>query len=263
MQILEISIDQLFEPREQVRSIITSEGLEELAESIKRIGVIEPLVVRKEGEKYEVIVGHRRLLAAKIAGLLTIPCIIKDELNIDESEIKLHENFYREDINPVDEAEFYSYLAKNKGLKTDEIAQKINKSTSYIEDRLRLLEGDLAIAEAVRAGAINISVAKELNMIKDESIRRLYLHDTVELGATLERVREWRLNWEREVRTKEALAAGIKPEELPKVLPKYYWQCPLCEKVTEINRIIPVHLCQKCYDFVAETMKDISRKEVK
>ena len=263
MQILDISIDQIFEPREQVRSIITSEGLEELAGSIKKIGVIEPLIVRKEGEKYEVIAGHRRLLAAKMANLLTIPCIVKDELNIDESEIKLHENFYREDINPTDEAEFYSYLMKNKGLKTDEIAQKINRSTSYIEDRLRLIEGDPAIAEAVRGRLINISVAKELNMIKDEGTRNYYLTEAIKLGASLGRVREWRLEWEREERTKEALSAGVRPEELPQVLPKFYWYCPLCEKPTETDKLASVHLCQECYNYTIKVIRSVQEKEVK
>lgn len=102
----DISIDDILEPEDQARTVIVLEGLQELADSIKEKGIIEPLVVLKKNSKYEIVVGHRRFLAARMAGLEKLPCIIRAIGVRDADLMKLHENFFREDVNPVDEARF-------------------------------------------------------------------------------------------------------------------------------------------------------------
>jgi len=263
MKVIKISIDKILEPSEQIRKVIVYENLEELAKSIKKIGIIEPLVVKQQGEKYEVIAGHRRLLAARMAGLAEVPCIIKDDINIDEDEVKLHENFYREDVNEADEAEFYAYLIEKKGMSIAEIAQKVGKSDTYVRQRLDLLRGDPAILEAVRAGHINSSVARELNAIDDENVRRYYLKHAVDGGVTLRVVREWRRNYEREKETKKALEAGVKKEELPRVLPKYYYQCPVCSQPIEIDKVFALQVCEQCYNYLVEQLKKAEQEAAK
>jgi len=255
MKVVNISIDKILEPSEQIRKVIIQENLEELANSIQKIGIIEPLIVKPIGEKYEVIAGHRRLLASKIAGLVEVPCIIQDGINIDEDEIKLHENFYREDVNEADEAEFYAYLLEKKGMTISEVAQKVGKSDAYIRNRLDLIKGDPAVMEAVRAKHINSSVARELNLIDDENVRRYYLKHAVDGGAKLSVVREWRRNYEREKETKKALESGIKREELPQVLPKYYYQCPVCNQPVEINKVFALQVCEQCYNDLVEQIR--------
>ena len=164
-RMIEISIDSLIEPVDPQRTVISSEGIEELARSIERVGIISPITVIPRGEKYEVVAGHRRYLAAKMTHLAIIPCIVMYPGEVDETETKIHENLYRENINSADEAEFYEKLITLKGLSIHEIAEKTGKSASYIRGRLDLLEGDPLVMEALRDDQINISVAQELNKI--------------------------------------------------------------------------------------------------
>jgi len=258
MNIQEIEIDNIVEPVAQVRSVMESEKLSELSRSISQIGLIEPLVVKKIGEKYEVIAGHRRLLACRMAGLAKINCIVRSNNAENEDEIKLHENFYRENVNPADEAEFYAYLINTKKNTTEEVAKKVGKSGAYIRSRLDLISGDNMILDAVRDGQINASVAKELNLIGDRETRLNYLHYAIDNGAKIRTVQEWRKQWEREQRTQEVLSQGHSHQELPDVLPKYYYRCPMCEQPVEVQKVRAVSVCGNCYK---EIMKSFEKKE--
>ncbi len=255
MNIQEIPIDNIVEPVAQVRSVMESEKLSELVNSIRQVGLIEPLIVKTVGEKFEVIAGHRRLLACRAAELARVPCIIQETNQEREDEIKLHENFYRENVNPADEAEFYAYLIQQKKNSIEDVAKKVGKSGTYIRSRLDLLSGDEIILEAVRDGQINASVAKELNAITDREIRLNYLHYAIDSGAKLRTVQEWRKQWEREKRTEEALNQGHTQEELPEVLPKYYYRCPMCERSVEVGKVRAVSVCEDCYN---EIMKQFA-----
>ena len=263
MKITEIDIEKILEPAAQVRKNISMEGLEELTESIKRLGLIEPIVVKSVGEKYEVIAGHRRLLACRKAELVKVPCIVKEQEETDEEEIKLHENFYRENVNPADEAEFYAYLMNKKGLGAEELGRKVGKSGAYIRERLNLLKGDKLVLEAVKDGQISPTIAKELNLITDDTVRNQYLSFAIESGAKVRTVQEWRKNWEKEERTKEAIQQGVTPEQLPDVLPKYYYKCPMCERPTEISKLRAINLCENCYNYlINEVMKNSQKNEL-
>lgn len=250
MKLQQINLDSILEPAEQVRKVISADQLEDLVESIKKIGLIEPLVVKPVGEKYEVIAGHRRLLACRTANATPVPCMVRVEGESNEDEIKLHENFFREDINPADEAEFYAYMIERRRITIEDIAEKVHKSGTYIRERLNLLRGDKVILEAVRDKVISAGAAKELNMIAVEETRNYYLKYAIDSGATVRTVQEWRKQWERECRTQEVLDAGHTPEELPNLLPKYYCKCPMCEKPTDLGKMRAVSVCENCYGSV-------------
>lgn len=247
-QIKYIPTDQILEPADQMRSLISQEGIEELAQSIRQVGLIEPIVVAPMGTKYEVIVGHRRLLACRAARIPNIPCQVVDGVGQDPTALKLHENLYREDVNPADEGEFLDKLHLDIGLSTEEIARKIGKSQGYVRDRLSLVRGDPAILEAVRRREVNPSVARELNQIDDEETRRYYLGQAVTSGATLATVRVWRTNWAKETQTKAYLALGGREEDLPEALPIYYYICPMCERGVEVADTLAISLCTSCYN---------------
>jgi len=255
---IEISIDSLIEPVDPQRTVISSEGIEELARSIERVGIISPITVIPRGEKYEVVAGHRRYLAAKMTHLAIIPCIVMYPGEVDETETKIHENLYRENINSADEAEFYEKLITLKGLSIHEIAEKTGKSASYIRGRLDLLEGDPLVMEALRDDQINISVAQELNKIDAPTTRRTYLMEAISKGISLGMVKTWRYNWERDEKTKEFLASGGTQEELPVVLSKYYYSCPLCKSSVEAVNTMALSLCTECYHYLqAEIQKKV------
>ena len=123
-----VRISQVEPNREQPRKMFDEDALIELSESIKQYGVLQPLLVQKKDNYYEIIAGERRWRAAKLAGVKEIPVIIKDYSDQEVMEIALIENIQREDLNPIEEAQAYQRLIKDYKLKQDEVAEKVSKS---------------------------------------------------------------------------------------------------------------------------------------
>lgn len=168
----------------QPRRDFDEEGLKELAKSIRKYGVLQPLLVSKVESStpkgldvyYQLIAGERRLKAAQIAGLPQVPVIIRDDIddNKDRLEVALVENLQRKDLNPVEEAEAYDNLSKEFGLTQREIADKVAKSREYVANAVRILNLPKEIVEALRSDRISRSHAKALlaisNAIKQKEI---------------------------------------------------------------------------------------------
>lgn len=140
--VLELELDLIEPNRKQPRKYFDEAALEELAASLKTYGMIQPIVVKENGEYYEIIAGERRWRAAKIAGLAKVPVVIKKWEEGEAFEAALVENLQREDLNPMEEAESYQRLQEEFGLSQEKIAEKVGKSRSAITNSLRLLQLD-------------------------------------------------------------------------------------------------------------------------
>ena len=153
----------LVEPnRSQPRKQFEEESLKELAESIKQYGVIQPLIVRKVKDHYEIVAGERRWRAAKIAGLKEVPVLIREYEDRQASEIALIENLQRKDLNPMEEAMAYRDLMEEYGLKQAEVAEKVSKSRTVITNALRLLKLEPSVQKMVEEGTLSTGHAKVL-----------------------------------------------------------------------------------------------------
>ena len=163
-----IDINKIEPNNSQPRKNFNEDSLQELADSIKQHGMIEPLIVQ-QGEKgfYRIIAGERRWRAAKIAGLKEIPVIVKDYTNQEIMEIALIENIQREDLNPIEEAEAFQKLIEEYHLKQDEIAEKVSKSRVAITNALRLLKLDEKVRQMVIEDKIKSEHARALLAIED------------------------------------------------------------------------------------------------
>ena len=137
-----LKINEVEPNKKQPRKYFNEEALQELSESIKLHGIVQPLVVSKEKDYYEIIAGERRWRAAKMAGLKEIPVVIKDYSPQEIMEVALIENIQREDLNPVEEARAYQGLIQEYNLKQEEVAEKVSKSRTTITNSLRLLKLD-------------------------------------------------------------------------------------------------------------------------
>ena len=188
----ELSIDVVDDPASPQRSAANMGDLEELARSITQVGVIEPIVVATRNGRYEVVAGHRRLLAAKLAGLVLVPCVVHDTFKAAEEAVMLHENLHRADLNPVDEARFFSRLLDRVDGDTERLAELLRERRDYVESRLALLSGDADVLAALERGAIAIGVAAELNLYEHPPTRRAHLQLAEQGGAKTAMVREWR-----------------------------------------------------------------------
>jgi len=149
----EIPLEQVRPNRHQPRSAFDPEGLSELAASISRHGVLQPIVVSQDGAGYELVAGHRRVLAARLAGRTTIPAVIRDEIG-DRLELALIENLQRSDLNAIETARAYKLLMETYDLTQEQLAERLGKSRSSVANMLRTLSAPQALQDAVIEGKI-------------------------------------------------------------------------------------------------------------
>ena len=164
---VKVRISQVEPNKEQPRKYFDEDALIELSESIKQYGVLQPLLVQKKDNYYEIIAGERRWRAAKLAGVKEIPVVIKDYSDQEVMEIALIENIQREDLNPIEEAQAYQRLIKDYRLKQDEVAEKVSKSRAAITNSLRLLKLDKRVQEMVMEGKLSNGHARTIIRIED------------------------------------------------------------------------------------------------
>lgn len=162
-----LKINEVEPNKKQPRKSFNEEALRELSESIKQHGIVQPLVVAKKEDYYEIIAGERRWRAAKLAGLKEVPVVIKDYTPQEIMEVALIENIQREDLNPVEEARAYQNLIKEYNLKQEELAVRVSKSRSAITNSLRLLKLDDKVLDMLVEESISSGHARALLSLED------------------------------------------------------------------------------------------------
>lgn len=242
----EVSLDQILDPERPIRSDLSPESVEDLAKSIKQFGVINPLVVRKVGEKYEVVTGHRRLVASEIAGLVKVPIIITDKPNTINDLIKVHENLYRKDLNPVDEADYINYLIKTHKLSPSKVAELIGRSHQYVSDRLSVLNYPEDLREALTHGRVVFSVARELNKIDNKETQREYLEYAIKHGITPNVAKMWQqdLRRQEEVGVEDPKVAPVSTP--PAKSQEYSVDCALCNNPVPLRESRAIYTHNSC-----------------
>lgn len=182
----EIAIGSIVPNPQQPRKGFSDESLQELAESIREVGILQPIVVRPLGEdRFELIAGERRWRAAKLAGLQRVPVLIRAADRSSSLQIALIENVQREDISALEAAEAYSRLLHDFGLTQEDIAQKVGKSRSAIANALRLLKLPLQIREALAKGEITEGHARALLQFETETEMLLAHQRILEKGLNV------------------------------------------------------------------------------
>ena len=157
--------------REQPRKDFNEEAMEELAESMKVYGVLQPLLVQKKGDYYEIIAGERRWRAAKLAGLKEVPVVIREYTKQQTMEIALIENVQREDLNPIEEAKAYQRLIQEFELKQEEIAARVGKNRVTITNSMRLLKLDERVQDLLIQNQITGGHARALLSVEDGQLQ--------------------------------------------------------------------------------------------
>ena len=145
--------------------------MQELAESIKQFGILQPLIVQKRDDYYEIIAGERRWRAAKLAGLKEVPVVIREMNEQEIVEISLIENIQRENLNPIEEAAAYKRLLTEFNLKQEEVAERVSKSRTAVTNSMRLLKLDERVQQMVIEGMISTGHARALLAIEDGELQ--------------------------------------------------------------------------------------------
>lgn len=163
-----IALTKVVENPFQPRKIFDEEAIRELADSIQEHGIIQPIVVRKKGKKYEIVVGERRTRAARLAGLTEIPAILKELDEQQMMEIAILENLQREDLTPIEEAEAYHSLITNLQFTQDDLAKRLGKSRPHIANHIRLLQLPEDIRDLVNEGTLSMGHGRTLLGLKNK-----------------------------------------------------------------------------------------------
>lgn len=223
-----LKINQVEPNRDQPRKEFDEDALLELADSIKQFGILQPLLVQKKKDYYEIIAGERRWRAAKLAGLKEVPVLIKSYTDQEIVEISLIENIQRENLNPIEEAMAFKRLLEEFHLKQDEVAERVSKSRTAVTNSMRLLKLSDKVKQMIIDDMISTGHARALLAIEDEE--QQYLLATKIFDEKLS------------VRETEKLVKSLKN-------PK-----------KEVKKITPEH--QFIYNDIAEKMKSIMGTKV-
>lgn len=218
-----IPIALIDEPELAMRETMSDAGLESLTESLRTLGQLEPIGVREHGDRFEVIYGHRRRIAGELAGLESLECKVYPSTIDDAEARKVAENAEQEAVNPVGEATYYEHLFNTRcNHDVEAVARLVGKPLSRILDRLDLLRGDAAVRQALRDDRIAHAVARELNKVKDDGYRALFLADAIRDGSNSTAVKHRRQELERTLRYNQVRAQlegeGSAPSIAPSVV---------------------------------------------
>ncbi len=184
-EIIQVSLDDIIPNRFQPREQFDEQALNELAESIKQHGVINPIVVRKIGDKYEIVAGERRHKASILAGKTTIPAIVADLNDYESAEVALIENIQRKDLTPIEEAKTYQTILKMGNITQEQLAQKMGKTQPTIANKLRLLDLDEEVQKALLEGRISERHARSLLNIPDKNEQKNFLEKIINNRMTV------------------------------------------------------------------------------
>lgn len=202
--IMEVPLEDIYPNPNQPRTYFDEKALEDLAQSIKNLGVIQPITLRKDGEKFEIISGERRFRASKLAGLVSVPAYIRLVNDQELLEMALVENIQREDLDAIEVALTYQRLLEEIGMTQENLSQRVGKERSTITNFLRLLKLSPNIQNAVRSGDISAGHGRAILSVESEEMQQ----------QLFEKIIKEKLS----VRQAEAAAADFKPTKnnLPK-----------------------------------------------
>lgn len=204
-KVQKIKIIEIEPNKEQPRRTFKNESIEELAESIKRYGIIQPIIVTKKDNYYEIVAGERRWRASKKAGLTEIPCIVRDDEERKNKEIALIENIQREDLNPIEKAQSFRKLMDEYGMTQQQLSETMGISRSALANTVRLLNLDTRVLELALQGKLTEGHCRSLMCYDDGEKQYSAAMQIIEKGETVRDI-------ERKVKNKK---------KVQKVEPKY------------------------------------------
>jgi len=253
LEVQKINIALIDEPQNPMRTDAYDEDIKELAESIKLYGLLQPITLKKNGDRYEVVAGHRRLLAHKYLGLSFIDAIVRDLDDKVSDILKVEENLRRKDVNPVDEAIFIAGFMDRNNLSVKDASALLNRSEQFVQSRLDLLHYPDYLLSYIRDGKISLGAAQYLALIQPEYLRRDYCRIASIRGLSINMAKDW-LNQSR-FNQLPANPDDYRPSEsLTSFTPQVSkYECLFCHKLDEVVNLYNgwYHLeCKRVYDEV-------------
>jgi len=244
--IRDIAMDDIDEPQHIARSNIDDAALVELAESIQRIGLINPITVRPVGNRYEIVAGHRRYLAHRILGRQTIMARIVEASENEAETMKVVENIQREQLTYAEEIHNIRYMRDVMGMDTKQIASMTGRSIRWVQQRLDALQWPEQVIEAVSAGQISAGAARKLMQVDDPDYRQYLMDCAIRNGATEWTVTGWVQAWEVSKLQAPIEEIEVAPRRDDRVQYKVVIPCYACRQELPVEQMHIVRICDRC-----------------
>lgn len=244
--IKEVALDLIDEPHGRIRLEVDPESIADLAANIAEVGLLQPIIIRKNEERFEIVAGHRRYLAFQLLKKKRIPAIVRDLDDVACALARASENLGRVDLSPVEEAAIYSELRDEHKLTIAEISGRMGKSIGVVKRRLDLLDMPDCLQKAIHYKGINYSVAEELWSLGDLAKIEYFLVFAVEHGATQAVVRGWVQDEKKKMRLKDSGTAEGSSLANPMQARPVYVPCDLCLGSMEIGTETVIRACEVC-----------------
>lgn len=244
----DVPIGLIDPPAMPARVDMDTEKLDELCASVRKFGILQRILLVRKGDRYEVVAGHRRFLAAERLNLAAVPADVYPTNEAAQEGIMHAENRFREDLSPAEEAikfqEIYDGVA---GGDVDRVCEIVGESRSYVEDRLMLFQGCPHVFDALKERKIKLGVAVELNKVTDERVRRAILYDCIANGATVAVARGMVTEWKRSADMGSAPLPPPESSSAPGAVPETsYFTCICCGGTDNVHLMVPVNVHQHC-----------------
>ena len=256
-RIKDLSLDLIDEPKGILRMEINSEDLDVLAQSIKEIGLLQPILVAIDGDRFEVVFGHRRYLACRRLGLATVKAIVREMTQKEVGIARATENIARADLTPLEEAITYKNLIEEYNLPIEQVARKMGKSPGTIKRRMDIIKMPPQLQKAVHSRKISMTVAEELWTIADMVDLDYYLSYALEGGCTKEVARSWAKDWKDKKRREKASGAQVGGDLAPNQPRPVYVSCDLCSGPMEIGQELVMRLCPACAATIKKSIQEV------
>lgn len=241
-----IRLDEIDEPSGVVRLEIDPDEVADLGANIKEVGLLQPILVRPVGDRFEIVAGHRRYLAVRGLGWKEIRCIIRRIDDIQCALARASENLRRVDLSPIEEAAIYSDLLDNHKLTYDQIGKRMGKTAGVVKRRLDLLRMPPQLQKAIHKKQISYGVAEELWSLQDIGAIDYYLGFAIDHGVTVAVARDWVKDWKAAKRREASdVEGGGEPQSPAEVRPTYL-PCDICHGPEDVMKMSTVHCCEVC-----------------
>ena len=253
-KIAEVDLALIDEPKAIIRLEISSEAISELAQSISEIGLLQRVLLRPDGDRYEIVFGHCRFLAHKELGLKKIKSVIRVMTDQEVAIARATENLNRKDLTPIEEAATYKDLFESHAMSLEQIGARVGKSPALVKRRMDLLKMPPQLQKALHSKQISIGVAEELWPITDITTLDYYLSFALDGGCTVAVARQWCKDWRDFVRRQDSDIVGGGGASNPFEPRPVYVACDLCVGPMEIGQETVLRVCPACYKTIKDNM---------
>lgn len=250
----EIDLTLIDEPDGMSRFEIDYDYIDELAQSIKEVGLLQAILLAIKGKRFEIVAGHCRFLAHRKAGLPTIRAHVKKMTRQEIVIARATENLTRKNLSPLEEAQTYHDLINTESMSLADVAKKVGKSPGLVRRRMDILKMPPSLRDAVHKKRISISVAEELWPITDTPTLEYYLSFALDGGCTSIVARSWCKDWQDSKRRAKSDIGEGGQDFAPTEPRPVYVACDLCTGPMEIGKEIVMRVCHDCFKTIKQNM---------